>query len=80
MSLTNAVLYPQYLVLVYFRADNGDIVDYDCFTVCATRADALSYMQLYKVRNPTPRFAVYDGRSVALSPAFRLYHLTRAKI
>lgn len=74
MSLTTDFLYPQYLVVVLLRDVKGDIVDFDSLAVYANRDSASSFISLYG-KELTLRL-----RSVALTPVFRLYHLTRAKI
>ena len=81
MSLTPDFLYPQFLVLVLLRNEKGEIVDFDSVAVYATRRDALSFISLYeKELSSSLRSDAFDSYTDALTPAFRLYHLTRAKI
>lgn len=74
MSLTTDFLYPQYLVVVFLRDEKGDIVDFDSSTVYATRVSALSF-----ISSRSKELSLHF-RGPFLTPVFRLYHLTRAKI
>lgn len=74
MSLTTDFLYPQFSVLVFLRNEKGDIVDFDSVAIFATRSSALSFISLYR------KELSVQLRTAALTPTFRLYHLTRAKI
>lgn len=74
MSLSNDLVYPQYLVLGFIRDSKGSLIHSTSVSVFATCADALSFIE-----NESYRVSC-SLRSDALSPAFRLYHLTRAKI
>lgn len=74
MSLTTDFLYPQYLVVVFLRDEKGDTVDFDSSTVFATRSSALSF-----ISSRSKELSWHLCGSV-LTPVFRLYHLTRAKI
>lgn len=81
MSLPNDVLYPQYVVLVYLFDESGSIVESFPPAVFATRSAALSFIRLRKYSLVSSlRSDAYARSSAALSPSFRLYHLTRAKI
>lgn len=80
MSLSNDFLYPQFLVLGFIRGSDGNLLEVACFSVFATRSDALSFIKEYeKELSLSLRSDAFDSSSDALSPAFRLYHLTRAK-
>lgn len=81
MSLTTDFLYPQYLVVVLLRDVKGLIVDFDSVAVYATRADALAFIERERNRIfGSLRSDSFDSYTDTLTPAFRLYHLTRAKI
>lgn len=80
MSLSNDFLYPQFLVLGFICGSDGNLLEVACFSVFATRSDALSFIKEYeKELSLSLRSDAFDSFSDALSPAFRLYHLTRAK-
>lgn len=81
MSLTTDFLYPQFLVVVLLRDEKGLIVDFDSVAVYATRADALAFIERESNRiSGSLRSDSFDSYTDSLTPAFRLYHLTRAKI
>ena len=81
MSLSNDLVYPQYLVLGFIRDGKGSLIQSTSFSVFATRADALSFIEResYDISHAL-RSDAFDSYSDSLTPAFRLYHLTRAKI
>lgn len=81
MSLSNDLVYPQYLVLGFIRASNGSLIQSTSVSVFATRADALSFIEResYGI-SCSLRSDAFDSFNEDLSPAFRLYHLTRSKI
>lgn len=81
MSLSNDLVYPQYLVLGFIRDSRGSLIQSTSVSVFATRADALSFIEResYGISRSLRSYAL-DSYTDSLSPAFRLYHLTRAKI
>lgn len=81
LSLSNDLVYPQYLVLGFIRDSKGSLIQSSSVSVFATRADALSFIERESFRmSCSLRSDAFDSYSDYLSPAFRLYHLTRAKI
>lgn len=81
MSLPNDLIYPQYLVLGFVRDSNGSLIQSTFVSVFATRADALSFIERESYRiSCSLRSDAFDSYTDYMSPAFRLYHLTRAKI
>lgn len=81
MSLSNDALFPQYLVLFYLRDESGAFVEFLPPAVFATRSAALSFIRLRRHSLETSiRSDAFDSYSDSLSPAFRLYHVTRTKI
>ena len=81
MSLPNDLVYPQYLVLGFVRDSNGSMIQSTSVSVFATRADALSFIERESYRiSCSLRSDAFDSYTDYMSPAFRLYHLTRAKI
>ena len=80
MSLSNDLVYPQYLVLGFIRDNKGSLIQSTSVSVFATRADALSFIECESSRIlRSLRSDVFDSYTELFSPAFRLYHLTRAK-
>lgn len=83
MSLSNDLVYPQYLVLGYVRDDNGSLIQSTSVSVFATRSDALAFInrESYLV-SCSIRCDAFDSYSDSdyLEPVYRLYHLTRSKI
>ena len=81
LSLTNDLVYPQYLVLGFVRDSNGNLIQSTSVSVFATRSDALSFINCESARvSCSLRSDAFDSYSDYLSPVFRLYHLTRSKI
>ena len=81
MSLSNDLVYPQYLVLGFVRDSNGSLIQSTSVSVFATRADALSFIERESYRiSCSFRSDAFDSYTDDMSPVFRLYHLTRAKI
>lgn len=81
MSLSNDILYPQFLVVVYVLNDKGDVIDSPVRGIFATRGSALSFIrrQRYLMLSSLSSDA-FDSYTDSFTPSFRLYHLTRAKI
>lgn len=81
MSLSYNLAYPQYLVLGFIRDSNGSLIQSTSVSVFATRADALSFIERESSGiSRSLRSDAFDSYTEEFSPAFRLYHLTRAKI
>lgn len=81
MSLSNDILYPQYLVVGFFLNDKGDVVDSPVCGTFSTRSSALSFIRRQRCLMVSfLRSDAFDSYIDSLTPAFRLYHLTRAKI
>lgn len=80
MSLPNDFLYPQYLVMCFLCNQFGDLVEERNFYIFASRSSALSFIKTYEKQLLDELHSdSFDSYTDALSPAFRLYHLTRAK-
>lgn len=80
MSLSNDFFYPQFLVVFYLRNSHG-FVSLEDINLFATRSAALLYIREHnEVLVASLRSDAFDSYTDALTPAFRLYHLTRAKI
>lgn len=80
MSLSNDFFYPQFLVVSYLRNSHG-LVSFEDMKLFATRAAALLYINEQRdALNFSLRSDAFDSYTDTLSPDFRLYHLTRAKI
>lgn len=81
MSLSNDLVYPQFLVLGFIRDSKGSLIQSTSVSVFATRSDAFSFIDRESNRILCSlRSDAFDSFSDSLVPAFRLYHLTRAKI
>lgn len=81
MSLSNDLVYPQYLVLGFIRNSKGSLIQSTSVSVFATRSDALSFIERESHGiSCSLRSDAFDSYSDSLTPVFRLYHLTRAKI
>lgn len=81
MSLSNDILYPQYLVVGYVLNDTGDIIESPVCGTFATRSSALSFIQRQRyLMFSSLSSDAFDSYSDSFTPAFRLYHLIRTKI
>lgn len=80
MSLSNDFFYPQFLVVSYLRNSQG-LVSFEDMKLFATRPAALLYINEQRdALNFSLRSDAFDSYTDTLTPDFRLYHLTRAKI
>ena len=81
MSLSNDILYPQYLVVAYLLNDKGDVIDSPVCGTFATRSSALSFIRRQRdLMLSSLSSDAFDSYTDSFKPSFRLYHLTRAKI
>ena len=81
MGLSNDFLYPRYLVVVLVRNDKGEFVYFHSVAIFATRSDLLQFISRYREElSASLRSDSFGSYSYVLTPVFRVYHLTRAKI
>lgn len=74
MSLSNAELYPQFLVMLYSAEKSGRLVDLLEIGLAPNFSDAVSGIEYRKLQFSE----AVSSRGLSLK--VRLYHLTRAKI
>lgn len=75
MSLSNDVVFPQYLVISYLRDSEGALVRCSSLYVFCSRSEALRFIAQQNFESQISK----SVSSASLEPVFRLYHLTRAK-
>lgn len=81
LSLFNDLTYPQFLVLVFLRDSQGNLSGFHSSSIFSNRSEVLNYIDRMKVEIPLSlRSDAFDSYTDAFTPAFRVYHLTRAKI